>query len=68
MDFQAVGWGVWTGLIWLKIGTDEEICGNETLGSIKYGEYFFALTEGLLAFREGLCSVEWYVRKLTDSC
>ena len=21
MDFQEVGWGAWTGLIWLKIGT-----------------------------------------------
>jgi len=23
MDFQEVGWGEWTGLIWLRIGTDE---------------------------------------------
>ena len=21
MDFQAVGWEVWTGLMWLRIGT-----------------------------------------------
>jgi hypothetical protein len=21
MDFQEVGWGAWTGLIWLRIGT-----------------------------------------------
>jgi hypothetical protein len=21
MDLQEVGWGVWTGLIWLRIGT-----------------------------------------------
>jgi hypothetical protein len=21
MDFQEVGWGVWSGLIWLRIGT-----------------------------------------------
>jgi len=40
MDFQDVGWGVWTGLIWLRIGTDEEICGYETSGSLKYEDYF----------------------------
>jgi hypothetical protein len=22
MDPQEVGWGIWTGLIWLRIGTD----------------------------------------------
>jgi hypothetical protein len=21
MDFQEIGWGAWTGLIWLRIGT-----------------------------------------------
>ena len=24
MDLQAVGWGTWTGFIWLRIGTDGE--------------------------------------------
>ena len=23
MDLQEVGWGAWTGLIWLRIGTDD---------------------------------------------
>jgi hypothetical protein len=33
MDLREVGWGAWTGLIWLRIGTGE--CGYEPLGSIK---------------------------------
>jgi len=33
--------GVWTGLIWFKIGTDAGTCeyGNEPSGSIKCGEF-----------------------------
>ena len=41
MDIQEVGWGAWTGLIWLRngqvAGTCE--CGNEPAGSIKCGEF-----------------------------
>ena len=31
MDHQLVGWGTWTGLIWLRIGTGGGFCdgGNE---------------------------------------
>jgi hypothetical protein len=25
MDLQEVGWGAWTGLIWLRIGTGGEL-------------------------------------------
>jgi hypothetical protein len=42
MDLQEAGWGVWTGLIWLRIGTQVAgSCehGNEPLGSIKCGEF-----------------------------
>jgi len=41
MDLQEVGCGVWTGLIWLRIGTDAGTseCGNELSGSIKRGEF-----------------------------
>jgi hypothetical protein len=38
MDFQVVGWEVWTGVIWLRVDTDGEIRGIETSGSIKYGD------------------------------
>jgi hypothetical protein len=38
MDLQEVGWGAWTGLIWLRIGTGCE-CGNEPSGFIKRGEF-----------------------------
>jgi hypothetical protein len=42
MDVQEVGWGAWTGLIWLRIGTRGSSCecGNEPLGLIKRGEFF----------------------------
>jgi hypothetical protein len=34
---QEVGWGAWTGLIWLrkKTGGWSRKCGNETLSSVK---------------------------------
>jgi hypothetical protein len=35
--FRRCDVGVWTETIWLSIGTGE--CGNETLGSIKCGEF-----------------------------
>jgi hypothetical protein len=25
MDLQEVGWGAWTGLIWLRIGTGDRL-------------------------------------------
>jgi hypothetical protein len=42
MDLQEVGWGAWTGLIWLRIGRGGAgscECGNEPSGSIKRGEF-----------------------------
>jgi hypothetical protein len=39
MVLQEVGWGAWTGLIWLRIGTGCCECGNEPSGSIKRGEF-----------------------------
>jgi hypothetical protein len=40
MGLQEVGWGEWTGLIWLRIGQMVWLCecGNEPSGSIKCGE------------------------------
>jgi hypothetical protein len=40
MDLGEIGWGVLTGLVWLRIGTSGEIfeCGNELLGSVKFWE------------------------------
>jgi len=40
MDLQGVEWGLWTGSIWLRIGTGEGSCecGSEPLISIKWGE------------------------------
>jgi hypothetical protein len=41
MDLQEVGWGAWTGLIWLRIGTGAGSCecGNEPSGFLKLGEF-----------------------------
>jgi len=39
MDLQELGWGTWTGLNWLRIGTGTCKCGNEPSGSIKCGEF-----------------------------
>jgi len=38
---QEVGWGLWTGSNWLRIGTGGGFCksGNEPSGSIKFGEF-----------------------------
>jgi len=38
MDLGEIGWKVWTGFIWLKIGPCEH--GNEPSGSIKAGNFF----------------------------
>jgi hypothetical protein len=40
MDLTKIGWVVWTGSIWLRIGTVEGSCehGNEPSGSIKRWE------------------------------
>jgi len=38
MDLQEVGWGAWTGLIWLRMQTGCN-CDNETSGSIKREEF-----------------------------
>jgi len=38
-DLQEVGWGVWTGSSWLRIGTRTCECGNEPLGSINAGNF-----------------------------
>jgi hypothetical protein len=43
MDFQEVGWGTRTGLIWLRIGIDGS---NKPSGSIKYGEFLDWLKTG----------------------
>ena len=43
MDLQDVG--VWTRSSWLRIGTGGE-CGDEPLGSIKYGEFLEWLQTG----------------------
>ena len=41
LDFQDVKWGIWTGLIWLRIGTGGGTCecGYETSGFIKCGAF-----------------------------
>jgi len=39
--FMKWGVGVWTGLLWLRIGTGDGICDcdNEPSGSVKCGEF-----------------------------
>ena len=41
MDFREVGWGAWTGSIWLRTGMVVGCCkcGNEPSGFIKCGEF-----------------------------
>jgi hypothetical protein len=42
MDFQDMGWGTWTGLIWLRTGSvlaGSFECSKEHLGCTKCGEY-----------------------------
>ena len=41
LDFQEVGWGPWTGLIWLRIGTDGGLLRMHFQGSIKCGKFIF---------------------------
>jgi hypothetical protein len=48
--------GIWTGLIWLRIGTGGGHLCNETSGSIKCRISWLA--ENRLAFQEGLCYME----------
>jgi len=40
VNLKEVGWGAWTGLIWLRTGTGGGHCkrGNEPSGSIKCGD------------------------------
>jgi hypothetical protein len=59
MDLRAVGWGAWTGSIWLRIGTGGEllwmrlwIFGFHKMRGISW------LAQDVLAFQEGLCSME----------
>jgi hypothetical protein len=37
MDLREIGWNVWTGFIWFRVGSCEH--GNEPSGSIKGGEF-----------------------------
>ena len=42
IDLQEVGWGTWTGLIWLRLGKGGGLFferGNEPSYSIKCGEF-----------------------------
>ena len=42
MNLQEVGYGVWTGSSWLRIGAGGGQfceCGNESWGSVKCGEF-----------------------------
>jgi hypothetical protein len=45
MDIHEVGWGAWTGWMWLRIWTGG---GNEPLGSMKCGEFLDQLRIGKL--------------------
>jgi len=41
MDIQEIGWRVWTGIFWLRVGTSDRVCENrnEPSGSIKCREF-----------------------------
>jgi len=41
MELREVGWMLWTGFIYLRIRTTDEICehGNDRSGSIKGAEF-----------------------------
>jgi hypothetical protein len=38
-DLREVGWGAWTGSIWLRTGTGSCVYGDEPSDSIKCGEF-----------------------------
>jgi hypothetical protein len=57
MEIQQVGWGAWTGLIWLRIRKVGGLfCSIELPGSTNAG--ISGLTENRLASQEGLCFTE----------
>jgi hypothetical protein len=58
MDIQEVGWGAWTGLLWLRIGTGggRLWMREELSGSLNAGISWLA--EDLLVSQEGLCSMD----------
>jgi hypothetical protein len=52
MDLREIGWKVWTGCIWLRIGTNGGLSyscehGNELPGSIKSGEFLDYMSDCL---------------------
>jgi hypothetical protein len=59
MDLTEVGWGVWTGLIWLRI---ERGGGPLWMWWWTFGFHkirgISGVAEDLIASQEGLCSVE----------
>jgi hypothetical protein len=59
MNLTENGFGMWIGLIWLRIGPAAGSCeyGNEPSVSIKGGEFLDYLIV-LLASQEGLCSMK----------
>jgi hypothetical protein len=54
IDVGEVGWGAWTGSIWLRIRIGCCELGNERSGSIKCGEFLDKLRICLVS-QEGLC-------------
>jgi hypothetical protein len=49
--------GVWTELSWLRIEAGGGECGNEPLGSIKYGGFLDWLQPVSFSIRNVLCGV-----------
>ena len=54
MDLQEVGWGAWTGLIWLGCGEVAGSCerSNEPLGFGKCKEFLYQLRTSLFPMKD----------------
>jgi hypothetical protein len=59
MDLREVGWGAWTGSIWLRIWTGGELLWMRlwTFGFHKMRGIFW-VAQDVLASQEGLCYME----------
>ena len=59
IDLQEVGWGEWTGLIWLTIGTGGGALVNAVMDlRLPQNTGNFVTAENKSASQEGLCSME----------
>ena len=62
--FRKCDWGVWTELIWLRVGTGCCECGNELSGYIKCREFLDQVRTNQLPKNSAPCSKSVHVLQL----